>query len=271
MIPSAHLGPQLPSSILEALSQPFSHLDVQLRAGALREKENQWFCQALPHVPRWIYEERLHQAAPGGWGTLSPYVVVADDRLTLAVQVRVGPVIHTSCGEIHLPRLDVPDTLGEIIASVPDAYSVAFIDACHRFGLGRYLLHLSRRWVPYERERQAMKLTREEQRTLIQKLYQDAGLPLNLPATEMKPIGRAEAAGRAGAGSRERDQSAEQPESLEEARTHKRASELALIEERCDAQTRKKLLNKYRLHKLEDISEANLTEVIQWLNQRQAS
>ncbi len=267
----SNLGPQLPSSILEALEQPFSHLDIQLRAGAPRQKDEQWFCQAIPYVPRWIYEARLDQVAPGAWGTFSPYIVVADDRLTLAVQVRVGPVTHTSCGEIRIPRLAVPDTLGEIVASAPDAYSVAFIDACHRFGLGRYLGQLSRRWVPYDTEKQTMKLTREEQRALIQKIYQDAGFPLNLPAAEMKPTGRVAAAESASAGGSDRRQPSAPPASLGDVRARKRASDLALITKQCDASTIQKLLTKYRLTQLEEISDAHLAEVLQWLSQRKAS
>jgi hypothetical protein len=267
----SNLGPQLPSSILEAMAQPFSHLDVQLRAGAPRQKDEQWFCQAIPYVPRWIYEARLDQVAPGAWGTLSPYIVVADDRLTLAVQVRVGPVTHTSCGEIRIPRLAVPDTLGEIVESAPDAYSVAFIDACHRFGLGRYLGQLSRRWVPYDTEKQTMKLTREEQRALIQKIYQDAGFPLNLPAAEMKPTGRVAAAESASAGGSDRRQPSAPPASLGDVRARQRASDLALITKQCDASTIQKLLTKYRLTQLEEISDAHLAEVLQWLSQRKAS
>ena len=98
---------------------------------------------------------------------------MADDHLTLAVQVKIGSITHTSYGEMRIPRLAVPDMMGEIVISAPDAYSVAFVDACHRFGLGRYLLQLSRRWVIYDTERQRIMLTREEQRTVVRKLYED--------------------------------------------------------------------------------------------------
>ncbi len=267
----SNLGPQLPASILEALEQPFSHLDIQFRAGPTRQKDEQWFCQAVPHVPRWIYEARLDQVVPGAWGTLCPYIVVADDRLTLAVQVRVGPVTHSSCSEIRIPRLAVPDTMGEIVVSAPDAFSVAFIDACHRFGLGRYLGLLSRRWVPYDAEKQTMKLAREEQRALVQKIYQEAGLPLNLPATEMKPIGRAAAVESTGAQDRERGQSTAAPASIDDVRARKRASDLTLVKEQCVGQTKQKLLTKYHLSSFDDLSDTDLAAVIQWLNQRKAS
>jgi hypothetical protein len=265
-------GPQLPAPILEALQRPFSHLDVQLRAAAPREKDGQWFCQAVPHVPRWIYEQRLHQVAPGAWSSLCPSLVVADDHLTLAVQVKIGSILHSSYGEMRIPRLAIPDALGEIVVSVPDAYSVAFIDACQRFGVGRYLLQLARRWVPYDADRQVIKLAREEQRALVQKLYQDAGLPLDLPATEIRPIGCGETAGKPGGGNRDQEQPAtRQPESLEDARARRRARDLAQVKEQCGPRTMHKLLAKYRLKQLEDITDTSLTEVMQWLNQRKAS
>lgn len=271
MTQSGTIAPQLPVSLLEALQRPFSHLDVQLRAGTPREKDGQWFCQAIPSVPRWVYEERLHQVAPGAWSSLCPSLVVAEDHLTLAVQVKIGAIIHSAYGEMRIPRLAVPDTLGEIVVSAPDAYSVAFIDACQRFGVGRYLSQLSRRWVPYDAERQGLKQTREEQRALVEKLYQEAGLPLNLPATEVKTIGSSAATEKPDAGRRKREQSAAQPASLADARARKRASELAQVTEHCDRRTIQRLLAKYRLQRLEDISEANLAEVIQWLAQRQAA
>lgn len=267
----SNLGPQLPSSILEALAQPFSHLDVQLRTGPTRQKDDQWFCQVVPHVPRWIYEARLDLVVPGAWGTLSPYIVVADDRLMLAVQVRVGPITHTSCGEIRVPRLAVPDMMGEIVVSAPDAFSVAFIDACHRFGLGRYLSQFSRRWVSYDTEKQAMMLTREEQRALVHKIYQEAGLPLDLPATEMKPIGRSATTESTGAKKREREQSTVPPASIDDVRTRKRTSDLALVREKCVGQIMQNILTHYRLKRLEDIGEADLAKVIRSINQRKAS
>lgn len=265
------LDPRLPADLLEALQFPFSHLDIQLQAGAPREKEGQWLCQAVPSVPLWCYEARLHQVAPGAWSSLCPSLVVADDHLTLAVRVQIGPISHSSYGEMRIPRLAVPDTLGQIVVSVPDAYSVAFIDACRRFGLGRYLLQLPRRWVPYDTECKVVKMTREEQRALVEEIYQEAGLPLNLPATQIRPIGRTGTAEKAAGESRRRKQEDAQLESLADARALKRARDLAQVKEQCAGRTMQKLLTKYRLERLEDITDTKLAEVIQWLEQRQAS
>lgn len=272
MTQSSDLAPRLPADLLEALQRPFSHLDVQLRASAPREKDGQWFCQAIPSVPRRVYEERLHQVAPGAWSSFCPSLVVADDHLTLAVQVKIGPITHTSYGEMRLPHLAIPDALGEIVVSAPDAYSVAFIDACQRFGLGRSLLQLSRRWVPYDPERQVMKQTREEQRALVEKLYQEAGLPLDLLATQMRTIGHGETQASAPeAGDRRSAPSVQQPELPDDTRVGKRARDLALVKKQCVGQTRQKLLAKYQVSSFDDLNETHLAAVVQWLNQRRAS
>lgn len=265
------LGPRLPADLLENLQRPFSHLDIQLRAGEPQEKEGKWFCRAIPSVSRWCYEARLHLVAPGAWSTFSPSLVVADDHLTMSVQVKIGPISHTSYGEMRIPHLAVPDTLGEIVVSAPDAYSAVFIDACQRFGLGRYLRQLPRRWVPYDTGRQIMKMTREEQRRLIEELYQEAGLPLDLPATQLRIIGRAEEGSKDDAGSRGREQAGAQPESLDDARARKRARDLERVRKQGGEQTVQRLCAKHRLARLEDMTDAKLAEVIQWLDQRQAS
>ncbi|HEU5381601.1 MAG TPA: hypothetical protein VFV38_39775 [Ktedonobacteraceae bacterium] len=249
-------APQLPPTLIEALQEPFSHLDVELRPGPTRQKqpEGTWFCQAVLYVPRWVYEARLDQLVPGGWSSSSPSFAVASDHLTLAAQVQIGSISHTSYGEVCVPRAWTPNSLGEVIASAPDAYTFAFIDVCHRFGLGRYLARLERKWVPYDPERCCIALSREKQREHIVKLYEIAGLSRDLPATPL-PIS-------ARAGRSMPTRSSTDAPVLPHTSSRVRERDLAWVRENITGKPLENLLRHFKLTRLEDIADQDLASVI---------
>lgn len=269
---SSTFAPQLPVDLIEALHRPFSHLDVQLRPGPIRQKqpEGTWFCQAIPHVPRWAYEARLDLVVPGGWSSSSPSLVVTCDHLTFSAVVQIGPLTHTSYGEVRLPQTPAPDALGNIIASAPDAYAFAFIDACHRFGLGRYLARLERTWVPYNHERQIIALSRATQRAHVVKLYQQADLPLDLPATLVTPTKETCDARSAPPPlhdaptheAKATPHSVPQERSLERVRARLRERDLAWVREHCAGKPLQSILRHFHLACLEDIRDEDLVAVI---------
>lgn len=262
-------APQLPPQVISALQRPFSHLDILFRPGQIREKEpeNTWFCLAIPYVSRQTYEARLDQVVPGAWSSTSPSIVVAGHHLTIAALVQIGPIKHTSYGETFLPTSDTPDDLTEVMINAPDAYTNAFIDACQRFGLGRYLAQLERKWVPYDSRRQAIALTHEARRDLALKLYQQAGLPLDIPATQVRPEvphGHDDTAH-----ARERSAPGHpREESLEEARAHGRARDLEWVRTQCAGKPLRNILQHYRLQRLEDISDSDLASISNTIHQR---
>ncbi len=259
----ASFAPQLPPTLMEALQEPFSHLDVELRPGSTRQKqpEGTWFCQAVPHVPRWAYEARLDRLVPGAWSSSSPSFAVAGDHLTLAAQLQIGGISHTSYGEVLLPRTWTPNSLGDITASAPDAYTFAFIDACHRFGVGRYLVRLECKWAPYDPEHFCIALSHEKQREHIVKLYEAAGLSLDLPATPF-PIGA-----RAGSSGPSLVRSAPTRSSagasaLPRASARVRERDLTWVRENITGKPLENLLRHFKLTRLEDIQDQDLAAVI---------
>jgi hypothetical protein len=260
---SVSLAPQLPSTLMEALQEPFSHLDVELKPGPTRQKqpEGTWFCQAVPYVPRWAYEARLDRLVPGGWSSSSPSFAVASDHLTLAAQVQIGSISHTSYGEMCVPRTWTPNSLGDVAASAPDAYTFAFIDACHRFGLGRYLARLERKWVPYDPERCCIALSHEKQREHIVKLYEAVGLSLDLPATPFPISARTGSLGPSPVRSALPRSSAGAP-AQPHASARIRERDLAWIRENITGKPLENLLRHFKLARLEDIQDQDLAAVI---------
>lgn len=268
---SSDAASQLPASVVEALCHPFSPQDVQLRPGRVQQKqpEGSWFCLAIPYVSRQVYETRLNQVLPGAWSSFCPSLVVADNYLTLSAQVMIGPITHTSYCDMRLPRLDLPDDLGMMTGSCPEAYAVAFIDACQRFGLGQYLTQFARKWVPYDSERQQIALSREEQHDLVLALYQQASLPLDLPTAggsavkKSHPVPEAEGPGTL-------TQSLHTA-SLGDARTRLRERDLKWVREQCSGKPLHNILANYHLKRLEEINDDDLAAVIRGIRKRQAS
>jgi hypothetical protein len=246
----SHSGPQLPAALLEALQKPFAPKQVQLRPGQTQQKQEDgtWFCQALPYVSCEVYEARLNEIVPGGWSTTSPSLVVADDHLTISAVVQIGTIKHTGYGEVGVPRPSRPDTFSHLTACAPEAFAQAFIDACHRFGLGRYLAVLSRTWVPYDPQHSRLLLSTEAQHDLILQLYSSAGLTTTTeiaspPATKPSaPIAQL---------------------SEEEAQKRLRQRDLAWVNEQCAARpgSLPRILANWRVSHLEELTDGQLADV----------
>jgi hypothetical protein len=263
--------PTLPPALLEALRQPFAPDEVRLRAGRRRPAAAQgcWECEAVPALERRVIEARLDALVPSGWSTTSPALVVAADRITVSAQVTIGRITHTDYGEVSLTRPIVPDAVGELSASVPEAFERAFLRVCARFGLGRYLAELAREWVPYDAKRGCLALSPEQQRAHLRKLYQQAGLalppekpepPLCLAPALLDnriPSLHAEGEGRA--------IKAVTRESL-------RARDLAWIRQQCasHAGSLARILQRWQVRHLEELSDAQVTDIINSIHQSRA-
>lgn len=244
--------PKLPRALLEALAQPFAPQEIQLRPGkrAQDQQSGQWICLAVPFVSRQVCETRLNALVPGNWTTTTPSVVVASHRLVVAIQLQIGPIIHTDYGELLLPPPTEPNDLGEQVRSAPKAFEQAFLGACKRFGLGRSLDGLARAWVPYDRERHAIALSAEERYAHILTLYQQAGLPLSPNARQTLPP--------------------EAPLDEQEDRAASlRARDLAWVREQCSGRPLRAILRHYGLSRLEDLTDVQLIEVINRIHQHQ--
>lgn len=246
-------APKLPRELLEAFAQPFTPQEVQLRSGRQEQDQQsgQWVCRAIPFVGRRTYEARLDALVPGSWATTAPSVVVASHRLVVAIQLQIGPISHTDYGELLLPPPAEPNDLGAWIRGVPEASEQAFLGACRRFGLGRYLAELTREWVPYDRERRAIALSAHEQYAHVLKLYHQAGL--SIPSTPEHP----RASETAFAERKDPD-------------TSLRARDLEWVRKRCAGQPLRTLLRHYGLTRLEDLTDVQLIEVIKIIRRHQA-
>jgi hypothetical protein len=242
--------PTLPRDLLDALSQPFAPQEVRLRPGTCEQMpDGHWRCRAVPFADRLAYEARLNALVPGQWSTTSPSIVVAQTRLVVAAQVQIGPIGHTAYGELLLPAPAAPDEAGAWVRTVPQTFAQAFIGACQRFGLGRYLVHLACEWVRYDSQRQAIALSTDEQLAHVHKLYQQAGVL-------MPPEPVVEQAGNRGPSEPTRQEPAEtQAFSL-------RARDLAWVRGQCDGQPLRNILHHYGIASLEDLTDLQLVDVV---------
>jgi hypothetical protein len=202
-------------------------------------------CVAIPVVSQRWYEDRLHALVPGNWSTTAPSLVVAQDRLVIAAQVQIGSLTHTDYAE---RPFQVSTALTELENIAPDAQAAferAFVGACARFGLGRYLTDLARELVPYDPERRAIALSPKAQLDHVQKLYQQAGILIQ-PSVELShSASTLDLAARL----RERD--------------------LAWIREQCNAGVLKRICLHYQVACLEELSDIQLASAINAIHAHQ--
>lgn len=265
--------PRLPYDLLDALRQPFAPHDVRLRVGKRRRRDEAWECTAVPVLSRQAIETRFDTLVPGGWSTSSPSLVVAHDRMTVSVQVSIGPIAHTDYGEVSLSCSTVPNEVEEFLWSVPEAFEHAFIRACARFGAGRYLSNFAREWVPYDAERGCIALSSQQQQAHILKLYQQADIPIQsnpdqfmtsaseeplqppapgYPGTEVQPQGVPDSS----------------PLSTV-ARERIRAQDIAWVQQQCASHPNslQRILRRWHVPYLEDLSDAQLTDIVKSIRQ----
>ena len=265
--------PPLPSELVEAFCQPFAPHEVRLLVGKRRRSadEEGWECTAVPVLSRQVIEARLNTLVPGGWSTSSPSLVVADTRVTVSARVTIGAITHTDYGEVSLTRSAVPDETEELLWSVPEAFEHALFRACARFGLGRYLSELAREWVPYDAKHGRIALSPGQRQAHILKLYRQAKIPLsledNLPVLSGQekpgqPPTREEAQGTRGSSS---PFGSVPRESL-------RAKDLTWVQQQCAVHPKSvpRILSRWNVQRLEDLSDAQLHEVIKSIHQSRA-
>lgn len=242
--------PTLPRDLLDSLSQPFAPQEVRLRPGTREQmQDGRWRCRAIPFAERPAYEARLNALVPGQWSTTSPSIVVAQARLVVAAQVKIGPIGHTAYGELLLPAPIAPDEAGAWVRTVPQAFAQAFIGACQRFGIGRYLAQLAREWVPYDPQHQSIALSADEPMAQMRKLYQQAGLLIPREA----PMEQAD----------EREQGGQTRQDVAETQAFSlRTRDLAWVRGQCDGLPLRNILHHYGIASLEDLTDLQLVDVV---------
>jgi hypothetical protein len=265
----------LPPELVEAFCQPFAPHEVRLRVGKRRRSVDGegWECTAVPVLSRQVIEARLNTLVPGGWSTSSPSLVVTADRVTVSACVTIGVTTHTDYGEVSLTRSAVPDETEELLWSVPEAFEHALFRACARFGLGRSLTSLAREWVPYDAEHGRIALSSAQQQAHILKLYQQANIPLPFETSQpglFQPEEPARSPTREEALLHGTRGSSTPFDSV--TRESLRARDLTWVQHQCAAHPKSlpRILSRWKVQRLEDLSDAQLHEVIKSIHRSRA-
>lgn len=119
-------------ALIERLSEPFPESEVKWRVGKTNKDKTKIlkFAYAEPRA----YEDRLDQVCPGAWHvTFEPW---GENRIICCLTIH--GITRSSTGE----QTTSSNNAGTI------AEAQAFKRACSKFGLGRYLYHLSTGWEP---------------------------------------------------------------------------------------------------------------------------
>ena len=122
------------AEVMEALRQPFEPGQHQWKPQVVRDDRAMVVCFVDPR----LYEDRLDSVAGLNWGKrLIPGAASGD----LICELTIFGITRAAAGEAD------PDDRNTLTS----AEAQAFKRACSAFGLGRYMYHLPRIWVSYDR------------------------------------------------------------------------------------------------------------------------
>lgn len=132
------------AKVLEALSEPFSTVDVEWKPGATnREKTS---ALALAYVESRAYIQRLNTLCEGEWSD-DYQIYTLPDRVVVICRLTLYGVTRTGDGECLLSAGDSDYVEANAVTT---ASAQAFKRACVKFGLGSYLYSLPQKWCEYD-------------------------------------------------------------------------------------------------------------------------
>lgn len=254
--------------LVEALRQPFAPQEVRLRAGKYRQTTDgsSWICFASPLISLSALEARLEQCASGKWHASLPSLMVAGGRLVIVVQIHLHERVYDASSEVPFQQTTLLTEPEHLLVQLPVAFEMAFAKACSQFGLGRYLAHLAREWLPYDPQHGRIALSSEEQYAYVLKLYRQAGLEVpSHPVSAHTPHKRQDNVHTfpARTGKIPEIESAASPAAPMN-RDMLRARKIAWVRQQCASHSGSlaRILARWHVYNLEALSDAELRQVV---------